>query len=302
MKPGKLFWGFLFLTLGILFLLKSLFGTNFVHPDLYKTWPLIFVLFGGAFLINDVRAKFALFGGAGLIAALCIFSSVTSISTHFHGNNSKSHKYSGTDKSSNFNANIKRVILNIEGGAGSFTVLKIDSLQYQVTAQDSIGAFSCRESISGEEMKLAISSESEDIHITSKDDLVHGLKIGLNPNPNYDIHFSTGASSNNLDLSELKVDKLRIDCGAASTFLKLGAPAKEESKIEIESGASSFKLMIPKDAAVRIVTSTAFSSTNINGIKHVDDDTYQTDDYFKAEKKYFISIDGGVMSVDIQTY
>ena len=303
MKPGKLFWGVLFLTLGVLFLIKNISGTAIITYDFFKLWPLIFVLFGAAYLVTDTKLKYACFGTAGLIAALCFFTfRVGPFHWFGHHNRDNFKNFEGKVFEEQFHPEIKKVFFTLDGGAGEFVVDKTDSAFFRVVPQDSSSEFSFDKRIEGEEMHVNVRNTNDDIHINSREGFKYGLKVLLNPVPHYEMTFHTGASSNNYDLSSLIVDKLTLECGASSTVLKLGEPGEDESEVKIEAGASSFQLLLPKGVAAKIRTSTALSTTNISGMIKIEDDLYQTDNYASASKKYEITVDGGVMSFDVKQY
>jgi hypothetical protein len=302
MKPGKLFWGVFFLTLGILFLLRNISGGPVITTNVYKIWPLVFVLFGAAYLVTNVNIKYVLFGAAGLVAGLSLY---TIDFGPFHWNWSKKHshaEYVGKAIDEPFNADIKKVFVNLEGGAGAFSIEQLDSGQYRIAPLDSQMEFSADKRIDGSELHLAIKNNTENVNMNLKDDWKSGLNIYLNSAPHYDFKIQTGASSNNYDLSAFQTDKLSYEGGASSTVLKLGQPGEEESRIRIESGASSFKLLLPQGVAAKIVTSTALSSTSVEGFEKISDDHFQTSNYSSAEKKFVIEIEGGVISFDVKQY
>jgi hypothetical protein len=302
MKPGILFWGVFFLSIGLLFLLRNITGGPVITADVYHIWPLIFVLFGAAHLTTNINAKYVLFGTAGLIAALSIY---TVRSGPFHWNWHYRHDHpSNVGKSFDepFHPELKKVYVSLEGGAGEFTIEQLDSGQFHIAPIDSGMEFAVEKRIDGEEMHLNIRNESDNGSFSLKDDWKYGLNIQLNATPHYDFNIQTGASSNNYDLSAFQIDKLSFEGGASSTILKLGQPGENEVKVHIQAGASSFKLLLPQGVAAKIKTETALSPVSVEGLEKINDDLFQTSNYSSAEKKFVIEIEGGVMSLDIKKY
>ncbi len=302
MKPGKLFWGVLFLTLGVLFLIKNISSSPVINYDFFRLWPLIFVLFGAAYLVTNINLKYASFGAAGLIAALCIFTFKIGPFHWFGTHSSRHYDYQGKAYEEQLHPEIKKVFFTLDGGAGEFMVAKTDSSFFKIVPQDSSSEFSFDKKVDGDVMRVKVRNANEDIHIDSRDGFKYGLKVLLNTAPHYDLTFHTGASSNNYDLTGLIIEKLKMECGASSTVLKLGELKDTDSKIFIDAGASSFQLLLPKGTAAKIKTSTALSSTNISGMIKIDDELFQTDNYSSAPFKYDIVVDGGVMSLDVNQY
>ncbi len=302
MKPGKIFWGMFLLSIGVIILVRNIFHISVAESGLFKFWPVIFILFGIAYLTKQEKIRLGLFGIAGLTAALCIFS-FKFAPFHWFSPEKGHRNYEGKIYESPYNPVIKRVSFELNGGGGNFVIDKIDSVQFRIIPQDTTTEFANSRIIEGDQMFLEVKNAADNIHIDSKDGLKYGFKVLLNPAPHYNFSLHTGAASNNFDLSAFLVDKLEMESGASSSVIKLGQPGEAESDVKISAGAASIELAIPKDVAARIRASTSLSTTSgFEQFTKIEDDLYQTDNYSSAEKKFSIEIEGGALTLSIQRY
>jgi hypothetical protein len=111
--------------------------------------------------------------------------------------------------------------------------------------------------------------------------------------------FNTGAGETNLDLSDLKVQKVVIKTGASSTKIRLPNNAGYTS-LHIESGVASVDVHIPENVAARIKTDIGLASVNINRSRFPKrGNVYISDDYDSSENKVDINISSGISSISI---
>ncbi|HVM72009.1 MAG TPA: DUF5668 domain-containing protein [Anaerolineales bacterium] len=125
--------------------------------------------------------------------------------------------------------------------------------------------------------------------------------IRLNAAIPLNLKVDSGASSTNLDLTDLKVVDLDIDTGASSTDVSLPANAGN-TRVDIDSGASSLTIHIPAGVAALIRVKSGIASINIdtNRFPRLDGGLYQSADYATAANRADITIDTGVGSVEIK--
>jgi len=136
-----------------------------------------------------------------------------------------------------------------------------------------------------------------------------GLPYGPNFRRKWDFNLSdslpinltvkTGASDNKLDLSNLRVTKLRLESGASSTHVTLPARAGY-TEMRGSSGAASVELRVPQGVAACIRTTGALSSVSVDKNRFpYTEGAYQSADYALAENKVDIKIDIGVGSLNV---
>ncbi len=125
--------------------------------------------------------------------------------------------------------------------------------------------------------------------------------IALNPNIRWNLNFDVGAIDANLDLSPYKIETLDIDAGATILKLKLGQP-QAMTKISMDAGASSIEILIPKNAACRITSDNALSSTDYEGDFLKSEGEVKSTNYDSAAQKFDFDINGGIASIKIRRY
>ncbi len=123
--------------------------------------------------------------------------------------------------------------------------------------------------------------------------------LGLNPHVPMELNIGSGMSEIRLDLSQLQVEKLKLDYGMGSAEVTLPTAAGF-TQARFKTGMSALKLRVPQGVAARINIS-GFGGADVD--KHrfppVGTDTYQSSDYETAANKVDIQIDYGMGSVEI---
>ena len=119
--------------------------------------------------------------------------------------------------------------------------------------------------------------------------------------PLWDIALDCGAARADLDLTALKVREVRIEAGASTVHLRLGANVPE-ARVRIEAGVSAFRLEVPESAGCEIRVDAPLASKHFNGFRKEKSGLYLTDNFETAGKRILIDIDAGVTSLRINRY
>lgn len=129
----------------------------------------------------------------------------------------------------------------------------------------------------------------------------HSWNLRLNNEIPLTLKIETGASSNYLDISSLKVTYLELEAGASKNEIKFGSLNSIQAKIEV--GVSQIKLFIPRSIGIRIEADTALTSNNFNKLGLVKQgDVYTSRDYLTAETRLDLELEAGVSSVTVELY
>ncbi|MCL8000898.1 hypothetical protein M8994_22160, partial [Brucella sp. 21LCYQ03] len=128
------------------------------------------------------------------------------------------------------------------------------------------------------------------------------VEFYLHPTPFWDIALNVGAVNFKADFSTYRLQALAINAGASNIGLTFGVPNLENTKIEINTGASNLKLRIPEGVAYRVVGKNVMSSTRYEGAEKVSKGVYETKNYRSAAQKYDIELNGAANSSSINTY
>ena len=302
MKNGRVFWGTTFLLIGLLWFLQSTFGLTTDLEGVSRLWPLFIILLGASIVFKDKRVKTPLIGLAGVVFSLSLFSLFNG-SNHwvrFYHNPYELKNEEVTMVLDSAASQVKRVYLEVEGGASSYTFRAADDkfllvktsgdmeVDHDINIQDT-NAFG-RVYMHGRNLNL------------DSEGLFGQFYFALNPQPIYDIEFSLGASSLDLDFSRIAISKLKFGMGVSSVKMKLGAPREDLTEVRIETGVSSVNIELPKDVEALISTEVALSSRSFEGFKSVGKGDYKTPGFDNAQKRIIIELEGALTSFNVTRY
>ncbi len=312
MKTSKLFWGFVLVTLGALFLLENLGYINFQLSNVWRLWPIILIYTGVDILFGkSPQAKIPILIISVILFLTFIFYAVykpsvskNNIEWDVDTNEDDYENETKAEKSYSFNEAYDSTIaiakLNLDFGAGN---LKINGNSDQLIEAKVSTNFNNYEFTTD---KL---NNTATVNLNSvtrskrhfKSGVNNKLNIKLNTNPLWDLTADFGAANVDLDLSEYKINSLSANFGAAKMSVKLG-DKQENSNIKVEMGAANFILRIPKTVGCQVKTDSGLTSKEFEDFKKSKEDTWETEDFKTAKKKIFVSIESGVSKVKIITY
>lgn len=305
MKASHLFWGSLFVVLGILVLLNNLNPIYLDWNTLWKFWPLALILIGAAIIIKHNTGKAALAVIAGIVVAFTGFATFKSVVHIFSEDfdvviGSDERKFLLTEYYESYDDSIQTAHLKFSAGAGSFKLSgSTDSLFYaEVKGKDDPYSLNRFDDLTETELKFDMKDVKFNI---GKTKYLNKVKMKLNPNPVWDLDIDVGAAGLDFDLTEYKINSLDLDVGAAGIKLKLGLPI-EETYVKIDAGASGIEIWVPKESGCQIKSDVALSSKDYHGFKKVRSGLYQTPNFDDAEKKIKMDIDCGVSSIEVSRY
>lgn len=306
MKTSKIFWGTLFIVLGLLALLNNFSPVTLFWGDIWQYWPVVLVLLGISMLVKHNAGKAMLAGAAAIVLAVTIFSFVK-FGTNFIDNDfeivfdeNKDYNYSITQYDEEFDSSLTKAMLYVNGGIGSF---KIDSTSDKLLYIKTVGIENnfnlSRDDVEGIST-LELSMKKSKFHI-GKNKYKNKVNIALNNNLMWDLDFDVGAASMKLDLTKFNINNFNVDMGAASLDVKLGSIA-EKTNVVVNAGASKIDISVPEEVGCQLKMDDVLSAHDINGFKRVNSGFYRTKGFYESEKKIFISIDCGVSSINIDRY
>jgi len=306
MKASHIFWGILFIGLGLLVLINNFTNIFMDWATIWKLWPLTIVLIGLSILIKHKYGKGIISGLAAVVLALAIFASFKT-ATHFFNDDininfgdGANHEYGTTEFSETYDSTITYATLNFDAGAGTFNITdESDNLIYAITEGH----------LNNYKLKRLDSDSSSIIDFDMGDKAIfrfgknykNKVDISLNGKPTWDMNFNVGAASMDFDLTEFKTRKVDVDMGAASINIKLGS-LYPETKLSVDAGASDINVFIPKESGCKILVDGALSSKRFNDFKKIDSDNYQTENFNEALNKVYINIECGVSSISVDRY
>lgn len=305
MKTSHIFWGTIFLSLGVLLLINNFYNVSLDFELLWKIAPLVLVFIGISIFIKNQYGKYILIFLSAAVLSLTVFALFSNVSKLIKGDITFDFDSGETVLSDssfytyNFTENIKEANFVFNGAAGRF---RINSSTKNLIDANTFSALNMHF------MKVETRDSTAKIEFGIKD---NGIKLGdnfknnvdfsLNTNPVWDLNFDCGAASMNFDLAEFKVKSIDIDMGAADLKLKIGNKYPE-TKIYIDAGASSISLKIPKDSGCELIADAVLSSKNFEGFKKIDSNKFRTENYESSDNKIYIELNCGVSSVSVERY
>ncbi len=127
--------------------------------------------------------------------------------------------------------------------------------------------------------------------------IANDLVLSLDPDILTHIYVEGGASDIDLDLKNVKTDLVGIDTGAANLKLALGNKV-DSQVVKVNSGASNIEITAPQESGVRIAVKSGFISKEMNGLKKITENLYESENYASAGKKIDISLNLGASSLE----
>lgn len=299
MKIRSYFKGIIIILLGVILL-----ANNFqilpwsVWYELLRLWPAILIAIGIDLIFRKSSLSFlqilsplviiAAIGGAVYLSQVDRAHEITDRALRFEQPLSPELKQADIEIS--FGAGI----LRLEGGSaylfeGDFTTPSWlrPKMRYKVV---------------GEKGFLELSEEGERGRFRfSQVGKEHSWNLRLNNEIPLTLKIETGASSNYLDISSLKVTYLELKAGASKNEIKFGALNSIQAKIEV--GVSQIKLFIPGSIGIRIEADTALSSDNLNELDLIKEgNIYISRHYSTAETRLDLELKVDVSSLTVELY
>ncbi|MEO8356835.1 MAG: DUF5668 domain-containing protein [Chloroflexota bacterium] len=109
-----------------------------------------------------------------------------------------------------------------------------------------------------------------------------------------------GASSLNIDLTDVLVRRLALKTGASSANVTM--PSRGASLLDIEAGAASIKIRVPEMTAARIRVREGVTAVNVdtNRFPRLDSGIYQSPNFDTSADRSEINIEAGLGSVSVR--
>jgi hypothetical protein len=299
MKNGQMFWGFFLLTLGALFLLVKYDVIVSSFEFVWDLWPLVFVFWGAMVIFRQSVARPIINGFFGIFLALLLFGFFNNIFCGYNCEFDETDSYTEF-YNEDYNPAVKFANLRIDAGAGLFTISDTTNNLVDAKARGILGEydFSCDQSDSLADVDFRMHTRNFNFF---RNKLRNQLNIKLNSNVIWDFDINLGASKSKFDLSNFNVRSLSLETGATSTNIKFGDKS-DDTSVDIQMGAASLTLQIPKNVGAEIDSDMALISKHFEGFSKKGDGYYVTDNFDSSKKKIKINVEGGVSSFNIYRY
>ncbi len=260
MKPKHIFWGFLFITVGVLILLNNFGSLNIDLYNYWKYWPLVLILLGVSFLMRNAWLRSFFAAISGIILAIAIFS-MFSASFDFIGNRfviNDNGVHMDFDDSFNdttyysepYSNDIKSAELVFRAGAGDFKINDTTGKLFEAVTYGYRNNYDLNTSNSDGKSTINFDMKKRKMIINDRND---GNKayIKLSNLPVWDMNFKLGAASVYFDLTPFSVKDINLDMGAAKVDVKLGNKS-DVTNLNVDAGVSSITIKVPESSGCQI--------------------------------------------------
>jgi hypothetical protein len=294
---SKAFLGIFVFIYGLMFLIDNL-NIYPINIDLANLWPLLIVFIGLSFF-EKKNVTSTIVGSVVTIMCATLFFSAFSLSYIDNYNFSFKSNVVPIKIEKNIDAERAEIELNVSGG--EVNIYGIDS--NNLVDGKLVGGEmenSINQSTTNLNQKVIINLQGENKWTKRNNDLRDKFSLGINKNTPLNFVLNSGGSLNNIDLSEVMAEDIRILVGASNLSLKLGDIV--DSDVIIEAGASFVKLDLPSNVGVKIMLESGLSSQELSGFSLVEGNVYQSENYDSKEKKININATIGMASLNINWY
>ncbi|MFD2742714.1 MULTISPECIES: LiaI-LiaF-like domain-containing protein [Sphingobacterium] len=297
---NKIATGIWLVFIGAIILLHNMDIIHFNFYAIIKYWPLAIVSVGISLLLQN-RPHGVLISTVCniLICSFLVYQGAVGDDRAYTNNEAGiDAKAQNQRVAVDFLPEVEQVKLHLNGGAANFKLVAPEDSTKLIAAWTDSPSVGLRLDESGNTEKEVV-FEAKHRDSRSKKNTV---EFYLNPTPLWDLEFNVGAVNFKADFSIYRFQSLAINAGASNIGFTFGAPTLENTKIEINTGASNLSLRIPKGTAYRVVGKNVMSSTRYEDAEKVGKGVYETKNYHTATTKYDIEVNGAANSSSINTY
>jgi len=292
LKSNKIGLGIFIIIVGVLWTLMSLGIIDWsIFEALFKLWPLILVVIGLNIIFKDNSiAKVVVW--LLFLGTLVFYNNFIS-NNYQPGNNGATEHVIFEKKGETSNAELKLAVGGIKLDVGSTGA---NLMEADITKGDIKNSIQYGNGNENAEINLERKSFLDWNTRSMNDD----CRVYLNKDVVWDMKAEVGAVKGTMDMSDLKVRKLDMNVGAGKLKLIMGK-LQDTSDIKINGGASTFDMVIPKDAGIKIKMDGALNKTNFDELGLEKRDAYYySHNYNQAEVKFDIDVNMGVGKLTIE--
>lgn len=299
MGTGRLFWGVLLITVGLLFFLGHVLEADIVPDAVWNAWPLVLILWGAARLTSTVPLKLTLVVLSALLLGM-VFYSIFGFSW-IHGNPVRHHTGPLTERFNEpFSPGTTSATLSLDCAAGSFTLRSPTDALIEGSAESNIGRYALERIQEGSRERLSLTFDGDGRN-SGLSGFRNTLSVALHPEPVWDLDIDVGASRSIFDLSGLKVRTVKLGAGAAKVTLTLGTLC-DDTHVTIDAGVTSLRVEVPETAGCEVYLSTGLSRKRLPGFERILENTFRTENFNEATSRISMDIDAGVSSIRVVRY
>ena len=260
MRRDNIFWGGVLILLGVLLYLQ----TQGIVADVFKYfWPLMLILVGG-WIILGVYWRPA-------PAAEDTFSIPLNAAQSVH--------------------------YNFAHGAGQLEIGGGAPAGQAIVGTSAVG-MNRRSHLNGDRLEVRVEAGPSFVPFVGPSEGV--WRFQLTQDVPVLLTVESGASFQNIDLTNVRATRLALKTGASSSNVTM--PARGASLLDVEAGAASINVRIPEATAGRIRVKEGVTAVNVdtNRFPRLDSGIYQSSNYDSSQDRAEINIEAGLGSISVK--
>ncbi len=312
MKYRHVFWAFILIAIGVLFMLNNFGVLEFGMRAFWSLWPLILILWGISILPVKDWIKIA-----GLLVVLAFTIAFFDRLTHrspwyfFHNHEITGSDWNFDDEESDsagnssdqtltvpFDSLSRKGVLKLVAAAGNFGIQGVTSDFMSFSKTGNIGNYSLTTSDSNGVKSVNLKMEKTYVR---RSDVKNKVDITLNEKPAWNLDFDIGAAEITLDLRDYRIDTTVFNAGASSIDVTIGEK-NPKTVMTFNAGASSIKVSVPKGSGCEVRSESFLVSKEFEGLDKKGDGVYQTPGFNSSRNKVYLTIKTAVSKIEILRY
>jgi len=313
MKYRHVFWAFILIAIGVLFILNNFGIFDFGWRALWSLWPLILIFWGISIL--PIRDWIKITGLVLVLAfTVTFFNRLTRHAPwfvfHDHGgdfwdgnwsdgdSDTTTYNYKDQNLTVPFDSLSRKGVLRLIASAGNFNLRGVTSDFLDFSKKGDIGNYSLTTADNNGIKTIDLTMEKSRIRHSIKE---NNVDIKLTDKLPWDLDFDIGAAEITLDLKEYRIDTVNVDAGASSITFMIGEK-NPLTRMIFNAGAASISVEIPKNSGCQVVSESFMVSKNFEGLDKKSDGHYETPNFGVSKNKIYITVKTALSKITITRY
>jgi len=293
-KGGSLVFPVILIVLGVLFLLDNLNITSGIDwRTIWKLWPVILIALG----LEVLLGRRVSFGAVLLVVIIVIIAGGALWWSFFVDSGERT-----TERLTWSMDGVERAELELDLGIGELELEGQSDMGDLMVADLELAPgsdVSDRFKVEGDVARGRLASEKDFYALPG----ILGNKasrwdVQLNSRVRWDMDVESGAGEVRLDLSDLRVNDLRLDAGIGAVHVTL--PRRGTTRARVEGGVGDMHITIPEGAQARFRVDRGIGDLTVGGRFQRRGDYYETSNFGSAESYIDLEVDLGIGSVTIR--
>ncbi|PWJ57223.1 hypothetical protein CLV98_108143 [Dyadobacter jejuensis] len=339
MKSNKsMVWGGLLLIFGTLWLFRLLGWLNVDWAYILPFWPILLIVAGLMLIVS--RPNSSANGLVSLLITLAVIGGIankTNGKLHRQGDwnfgwndrdrdsnhwswphddqdeetqdedyLSEKKNQSGRVRTGNYSYdmddNPTHATLNLEGGAGKFSLKGSTDQLFEASTKSNVVGFVASRTSNKLNKSTTVNLKMEEGKLSVKNGhITNEASIKLNPSPIWTVDMGLGAGKGDFDFSPFKVEKMKISTGVADMDIRLGS-IHDHVQVDVEAGVASITFEVPQEMGCEVHLEGALNVKSMDDLEKQNNGYYRSPGFESATKKVVINFEGGLTKVKVKRY